>query len=219
MKTSLLPSTATKPKPFFGSYHLTWPSTSSAGPVGRSKERSRGGGLLPNRGPREGSAVLVSTAVISVIWGPFAPCPTRTVKVVPDSSAACPAASTILMCRNASPDPSVNSTNPNPFSPLNHFTLACRSGPVGTGREASRTGRSNDRGGGRPNDGGGSGGSSEYPRRRSRKSLPRPIFNLSSRSGLNHRTSREYAPDGKSRNERTFPWVAARPLTQPRGLK
>src|SRR5215813_8332888 len=73
MKTSLLPSTATKPKPFFGSYHLTWPSTSSAGPAGRSKDR---GARLPNRAPpppppppppREGSAVLASTAVISVI--------------------------------------------------------------------------------------------------------------------------------------------------------
>src|SRR5271166_1468912 len=79
MNTSLLPSTATKPKPFLGSYHLTWPSTSSAGPVGRSKER---GGRPPpppppppNRGPppppppppRDGSAVEASTLVISVI--------------------------------------------------------------------------------------------------------------------------------------------------------
>src|SRR5215212_8450539 len=37
------------------------------------------------------------------------------------------------MWRNASPDPSVNSTKPKPFSPLNHLTLASVSGPPATG--------------------------------------------------------------------------------------
>jgi hypothetical protein len=49
--------------------------------------------------------------------------------------------------------------------------------------------------------------------------LPRPIFNLSSRSRLNNRTSREYAPDGKLGNERSFPGLATRPRTLPRVLK
>src|ERR1700760_2225643 len=53
----------------------------------------------------------------------------RTLRVAPGLTALWPDWLSVLACRNASPEPSDNATNPNPFSGLNHLTVASCSGP------------------------------------------------------------------------------------------
>src|SRR6266446_2020750 len=78
-----------------------------------------------------GLAVLRSTLMISVTCGPLCPGPTRTSRVSPDCTELMPLLARTLPWRKASPDPSDCSTNPNPFSGLNHFTTARTGGPEG----------------------------------------------------------------------------------------
>jgi fructose-bisphosphate aldolase class I len=68
-------------------------------------------------------AELVSTSINSLTCGPFSPSPIRTLTRAPSGTPLCPAASSTLMCMNAS-DPPTTATNPKPFSALNHLTIA-----------------------------------------------------------------------------------------------
>src|SRR6516225_9663400 len=104
-----------KPKPFSVSNHFTVPVSSADGPLEISA------GELDRRGVA-GSAVLLSTLRTSVTCGPLCPGPTRTSTVSPGCTALMPLPARTLPCRKASPDPSDSSTNPNPFSGLNHLT-------------------------------------------------------------------------------------------------
>jgi hypothetical protein len=51
--------------------------------------------------------------------------------LVPGATTSCPEFCKTPMCRNASPEPSPNSTNPKPFSSLNHLTVVSTAGPLG----------------------------------------------------------------------------------------
>src|SRR4029077_12639998 len=105
-------------------------------------------------------AVLASTLRISVTCGPFGPGPARTSSVAPGGTLPWPPRSTTLTCRNASPEPSASSTNPNPLSGLYHLTVARTGGPEGLSNCGPR-------GGGYPKlRVGGSSLSSSKPRRR-----------------------------------------------------
>src|SRR6201994_3761998 len=53
----------------------------------------------------------------------------RTLRVAPGLTALWPDWLSVLACKNASPDPSDSATKPNPFSGLNHLTVASCSGP------------------------------------------------------------------------------------------
>jgi hypothetical protein len=102
----------------------TVPGSSTDGPL----DTAAG---IPDRRGSPGTAVLVSTLRTSVMCGPLCPGPTRTSTVSPGCTALMPLPARTLPCRKASPDPSDSSTNPKPFSGLNHFTTARIGGPEG----------------------------------------------------------------------------------------
>src|SRR5271167_865092 len=106
-----------KPKPFSTSNHFTVPASSTDGPLDTAAWE-------PDRRGVAGTGVLLSTLRTSVTCGPLCPGPTRTSTVSPGCTALMPLPARTLPCRKASPDPSDSSTNPNPFSGLNHFTTA-----------------------------------------------------------------------------------------------
>ena len=130
-KTSLPPSSpTTKPKPLSLLNHLTVPSTVVA-VDGSWRSRPDDARDEERIGRRSGAAVLASTARTAVICRPFWPTPTCTLSFAPGSTESRPAASKTAACRNASPEPSASSTKPNPFSGLNHLTIASSAGPLG----------------------------------------------------------------------------------------
>ena len=129
--TSLPPSLGVmKPNPLSGLYHFTVPSISTAvlkSICGRAERAGRG--LLSLRWEEDDVlAVLSSTDRTCSTWRPFWPCPTRTCICMPGPTAVRPAACRALAWRKTSPVPSASSTKPNPFSELNHFTVARSSG-------------------------------------------------------------------------------------------
>src|SRR5215212_9834184 len=173
--TSLPPPSRTiKPNPFIALYHLTVPlscEVTSSG--GRSPPPGPPPGRKPPPAPVRGghgagaAAVLVSTLNTSVTCGPRCPCATRTWSVSPGWISVTPPRPSTVACRNASPEPSESSTNPKPFSDLNHFTTALTTGPEGS----SNRGRLK-RGAAPKSRGGGSNSwSSKLRRRRCRKFL------------------------------------------------
>ena len=75
-----------------------------------------------------------STSSTRVTCAPLAPAPTWTRNLAPAGTVSWPAAWRALACRNASPAPPDNSTNPYPLSALNHLTTASTGGaPKSTG--------------------------------------------------------------------------------------
>src|SRR6266436_4513741 len=124
-----------KPKPFSTLNHFTVPVSSTKMPeddpfdvAGRGLDR-RGGA---------GTAVLVSTLRTSVTCDPVWPGPTRTSRVSPGCTVLMPLCASTLPWRKASPDPSDNSTNPNPLSELNHLTTPRTRGPEGSSMPKAR---------------------------------------------------------------------------------
>jgi len=91
-------------------------------------------GALDRRGVAGTTVVLLSTLRTSVTCGPLCPGPTRTSTGSPGCTALMPLPARTLPCRKASPDPSDSSTNPNPFSGLNHFATARTGGPEGASK-------------------------------------------------------------------------------------
>ena len=69
-----------------------------------------------------------STSSTRVTCAPLAPAPTWTRNLAPAGTVSWPAACSALACRNASPAPPANSTNPYPLSALNHLTTASTGG-------------------------------------------------------------------------------------------
>src|SRR5207248_11620756 len=124
-----------KPNPFWALNHFTVPASSTVASV-ESGARPAAGGYADRRGAG-GDAVLLSTLRTSVTCGPFCPGATRISSVSPACTAVMPLRSSPLAWRNASPEPSVSSTNPKPLSGLNHLTTARTGGPDG----ASKIGR------------------------------------------------------------------------------
>src|SRR6516162_9420094 len=102
------------PKPLTTLNHFTVPVSSTDGSLDMTAWKVARRGVV-------GTAVLLSTLSTSVTCGPLCPGPTRTSRVSPGCTALMLRAST-LPWRKASPDPSDSSTNPNPFSGLNHLT-------------------------------------------------------------------------------------------------
>src|SRR4051794_26156110 len=172
--TSLPPLSRTiKPKPFSALYHLTVPLscevTSRGGrspPDGRKPPPPT---PAPIRGGRGGATppVLGSTLSTSGIFGPRCPCATRTSSVSPGWTSVTPPRPSTVACRNASPEPSESSTNPKPFSGLNHLTTALPTGPEGS----SNRGRLNRGAVPKSRGGGSNSGSSKLRRRLCRKFL------------------------------------------------
>ena len=76
--------------------------------------------------------MLLWRLITSVTCGPLWPGPTRTSRVSPGCTVLMPLLASTLPWRKPSSDSSESSTNPNPFSGLNHLTTARTEGPDGT---------------------------------------------------------------------------------------
>src|SRR5580698_762453 len=111
--TSLPPSSlATKPNPLASSNHFTFPITETA--VEGSGATRRGGRSpsLDDLCCGRSTTPAASTSITRVTCAPLAPAPTWTRSFAPAGTASWPAACNALACRNASPWPPANSTNP-----------------------------------------------------------------------------------------------------------
>src|SRR3984957_19857575 len=105
----------------------------------------------------------------------------RTRRVAPGLTALWPDWLSVLACRNASPEPSDNATNPNPFSGLNHLTVASCSGPKPAEEGQDGAARGNSPGGARSKL-----KSSSKPRRRLGSPRPRVVMFERKSSPLSH---------------------------------
>src|SRR5215469_17838274 len=128
-KMSLLPSFGrTNPKPRAGSYHLTTPSSDSAGPDDISPPPLPSRGQKPPRSPprslgARGVAVDASRSRTWVAARPFGPCIHSKVMLAPSGASPKPERSSTANGKKTSLVPSSGTINPNPLLRLNHLIL------------------------------------------------------------------------------------------------